>query len=153
MSYATPADVKACFRNFATGSEAAVTDAKIQSWLDAKFAMINGKINTLYSPIVVADSPESVKILKEIEAFLVAGIVDDVLNTYAEADKKPQWEKRGMMMLNELVPGKDKDGKQPEPTTKLPDAVYIGTRAQTAQPKISSGNSNGPTFIKGGDNW
>jgi hypothetical protein len=154
MSYATVDDVKGCFRNFASNSEAAVTDAKIEAWLESAHAMINGRIGTLYSmPITEDDYPESFKILAQIEAFKVAGIVDDILNSYSEADKKPTWEKRAMDMLLELVPKKDKDGKQPEPTTKLPDAIYIGTRQQTARPKFSSGNTDAPTFVKGGDNW
>ena len=152
MSYATPADVKACFRNFASSTEAAVTDIKIQAWLDATSAMIDGRIGTLYAlPINETDSPLSFEILKQIESFKVAGIVDDVLNTYSEADKKPLWEKRAMDMLKELVPPKDSKGNQPSPTTKLPDATYIGT--QTQKSTIRASSTNAPIFTKGGDNW
>ena len=92
-SFATPADVKACFRNFSITTEAAVDDTKIQSFLDSAHAFVMGKIYTLYQKeITSVDNPESAKMLAQIEAFKVAGIVDDILNSYAEADKKPMWE-------------------------------------------------------------
>ena len=56
-----------------------------------------------------------------------------------------------MIMLEELVPRKDAKGNQPEPTTKLPDAVYIGTNEQTGNLRLSSTAT--PTFVKGRDNW
>lgn len=152
MSYATPEDVKALFRSFAITSEAAVTDEKIQAWLDNAFSNINSKIGRLYQmPIDETASPESWNILKEIESFKVAGIVDDVLNSYSEADKKPLWEKRAMNILNELAPQLDRDGRQPIPIMILPDAVYLGTSTQKARPRLQPNTT--PTFIKGANNW
>lgn len=152
MSYATPEDVKALFRSFAITTEAAVTDEKIQAWLDTAHSAINAKIGMLYlMPIDEGTMPESWNILKQIESFKVAGIVDDVLNTYSEADKKPLWEKRAMMMINDLVPPLDKNGKQPAPIMVLPDATFLGTPTQQARPRVQPNTT--PIFTKGGNNW
>lgn len=151
MSFATPAQVKSFFRDFAISTESAVTDAKIQAWLDSEYEYIKGKIGILYSmPITTDANPLSVKILAEIEAMKVAGIVDDVLNNYSEANKKPQWEKRAMMKLKEIIPDLE-DGKQPEPVFRLPDLQYIGTRTQKGTIRVSA--TTGAVFSKGGDNW
>jgi hypothetical protein len=152
MSFATPQDVKDLFRHFADSSEAAVTDAKLQKWLDSEHEFILGKVGTLYQlPITAASNPKTAAILADIEAMLVASKVDDILNSYSEADKKPQWYRNAIMRLKEYVPDKDKEGKQGEPTVRLPDATYNGTRSQKGQLKVSSTNT--PTFTKGGDNW
>ncbi len=152
MSFATPQDVKDFFRHFADNSEAAVTDAKIQKWLDSEHEFVLGKVGTLYQlPITAEANPKSALILADIEAMLVAAKVDDILNNYSEADKKPQWFRNAMLKLKEYVPDKDKEGKQPEPTVKLPDVTYNGTRAQKGQLKVSS--TSAPIFSKGGDNW
>jgi hypothetical protein len=150
--YATADDVKALFRNFATSTEAAVTDTKIETWLESAFAMINARIGVLYQlPITDATNPESYKILAQIEAFYVAGIVDDVLNTYSEADKKPQWGERAKYMLNEYAPQLDKNGVQPKPISVLPDATFLGTPSQKNTPRFQPNTT--PIFSKGGDNW
>lgn len=153
MSFATPTDVKDLFRELdTTVSDGAVTDAKIQKWLDSETEFVLGKIGTLYElPITAGANPKTALILADIEAMLVAAKVDDILKSYSEGDKKPQWEKRALMKLAQYVPEKDKDGKQPEPTVKLPDATYVGTRSQKGQLKVSSTSS--PIFTKGGDNW
>lgn len=152
MSYATPDDVKGLFRNFPSNTDAAVDDDKIQKWLDSANAKVVGKIGTLYQmPITVELHPLACLMLAEIETFFVASIIDDVLNTYSEADKKPGWEKRAQMALRDLIPEKTSDGKQPEPTTKLPDAVYLGTKLQTSGIKVSSTNES--IFKKGVDSW
>lgn len=153
MSFATPTDVKDLFRHIdTTVTDGAVTDAKIQKWLDSKSIFVLGKVGTIYElPITAGANPLTAKVLAEIEAMLVAATVDDVLNTYAQADKKPQWEKRGLALLAQYVPEKDKDGKQAEPTVKFPDATYIGTISQKGQLKLSSTAT--PIFTKGGNNW
>lgn len=154
MSYATPQDVADLFRSLdLEDSTAAVTKSKIQKWLDSASLKIDAKIGTLYQlPINNSTAPKSVKILAEIEAMKVAAIVDDILNTYKEADKKPNWEKRACMMLEELVPDRDtKTGKQVEPTMKLPDAVYTGTNEQKSSISVSA--TTGRIFEKGRDTW
>lgn len=154
-SFATPADVTACFRNLdITSSNAAVTSVQIQKWLDSAHNFVIGAIGTLYAlPITKDSNPLSAAIIAEIEAFKVAGIVDDVLNTYAEADKKPQWEKRAMMTLKQYVPDKDpKTGYQPVPSVKLPDAQYVGTGEQKGRVSVQN-TTSGPIFKKGQDNW
>lgn len=152
MSFATTQDVKDLFRHFADNTEAAVTDAKIQKWLDSEHEFVLGKVGTLYQlPLTAEANPLTAKILADIEAMLVASKVDDILNSYSEADKKPQWYRNAMMRLKEYVPEKDNKGKQAEPTVKLPDSVYIGTGVQKGQFKVSSTST--PIFSKGGDNW
>lgn len=152
MSFATVENVKAYFRNFATTTQAAVTDAKIQTWLDSAHLMVMGKLHTLYSPINQTDHPSSCLIIVDMEAMKVAGIVDDILNSYSEASLKPRWDLKAEKLLNEYVPPKDsKTGKQNEPDIKLPDAVYVGTNEQTTKPRISTTGT--AIFIKGQDNW
>lgn len=153
MSFATPENVAGFFRNFdPSAGNSAVTSVEIQEWLDTEHSFVLGKIYTMYkAPITVADNPLSANIIKDIEAMLVAGRVDDILNTYTEAQKKPMWEKRAMYRLEEYVPKKDKDGKQPTPTILLPDAEFLGSTSQQGQLKLSSTST--PIFTKGQDNW
>ena len=153
MSYATVDNVKSLFRNLTTDAQSAVTDAEIQDFLDDADEIINAKIGTLYLlPITEGANPKSFKILKRLESFKVACIVDDILNSYGEADKKPGWCKKAKELMNELVPPKDKKTcKQCEPTMKLSDASYLGTRSQKSKVKISS--TTGTVFKKGSDNW
>ena len=153
-TFATPADVRACFRNMGTlPTNSEVNDTKIQAWLDAIEVRVMGKIYTLYaSAITSAVNPLSVKLIAQIETFFAAAIVDDILNTYSDGQKKPTWEKRAIEMLNELIPPRDKDGRQPEPLTKLPDATYLGTTTVTGQLSVKN-ITTGPRFKKGENNW
>jgi hypothetical protein len=153
MSYATPTNVKSMFRNFASGSSPAVTDAEIQEFLDDASNIIDSKIGTTYQlPITIGDNPASFSILKRIEIFMVAAIVDDILNSYGEADKKPIWGKKAEDLLNEYVPKYDKSKCiQCDPTSRLPDAVYLGTSTQRGRIKLNP--TSGTTFTKGGNNW
>jgi len=153
MSYATTDEIKTMFRDFADNSEAAVNDAELTLFLDNTTSIIDAKIGTLYSmPITNADNPESFKILKQLQMFKVACIVDDILNDYSEADKKPMWCKKAHALLEALVPSKDpKTCKQCEPTMKLPDADYLGTSVQRG--KITVSATSGRIFNKGQDNW
>ncbi len=153
MSYATPDNVKSLFRDFADNSEAAVDDTEIQEFLDDAHSIINAKIKTLYTlPITVIDNPESFAILRRLETYQVACVVDDILNNYSEADKKPQWCKKAKELMNELVPPRDpKTCRQCEPTMKLPDAPYLGINEQ--KNRISVGAKTPPVFKKNGNNW
>lgn len=153
MSYATVANVKGLFRDFADNTDAAVDDTEIQDFLDDTDEIIDAKIGTLYQlPIDALNNPKSFKILKRLETFIVSAIIDDILNNYGEADKKPSWAKNGRDLMLELVPARDKKtGKQPEPIMKLSDAIYLGTSTQ--RNKMSASATTGRIFIKGGDNW
>ena len=152
MSYATVDEVKSMFRNFTSTSNPAVTDAEITAFLDNTTAMIDAKIGTLYQmPITVGVNPESFKILKQIQMFKVACIIDDILNSYSEADKKPMWCKKAEALMKALVPPRENGCRQCEPTMKLPDAVYEGT--DTQRNRISIGATTGTVFKKGADNW
>jgi hypothetical protein len=152
-TFATPTDVTDLFRNIdIESSESAITESKIQKWLDAAHSFVMGKVYTLYQKeITEENAPLSFAIIAQIEAMKVAAIVDDILNNYSEAMKKPQWEKRACAMLEEYVPDRDSKGNQPEPTVKLPDAIYIGTNIQQSSIRVSA--TTGATFVKGRDNW
>ena len=152
MSYATKGNVKSLFRDFADNLEAAVTDDELDLFLENTAAEIDAKIGTLYQmPITEIDSPQSFKILKQIHMYKVACIVDDIINSYGEADKKPMWCKKAMMMIDALVPPKKKNCKQCEPTMKLPDAEYEGTSIQKNQIRLSQ--TSGRIFEKNKNNW
>lgn len=153
MSYATIDHVKSLFRDLADSSEAAVSDAEITDFLDNSTAIIDAKVGTLYSmPLTEVDNPVSFSILKQLQMFKVACIIDDILNDYAEADKKPGWCKKAHELMNQIVPPMDpKTCRQCEPTLKLPDAIYLGTSVQKGKMTISK--TSGAIFTKGGDNW
>lgn len=153
MSYATKDDVKSLFRNFANNSQAAVTDAKLDLFLENTTSMIDSKIGTLYVlPITEVGNPESFKILKQLQMYKVACIVDDILNNYSEADKKPMWCEKAEELMNMLVPPYDKKTcKQCKPTMMLPDANYTGTI--TEKSTITVNATSGTIFKKGSNNW
>lgn len=153
MSYATIDDIKTLFRDLETNvSNAAVDDDDITLFLTNSTAIIDSKIGTLYQmPITEGDNPLSFAVLKQLQMFKVACIVDDILNSYSEADKKPTWCKKAAVLMESLVPSKKKDCKQCEPTMKLPDADYIGTNTQRNQIRI--GKTSGTIFRKGTNNW
>ena len=153
MSYTTTDEVKTMFRDFADNSEAAVTDTEIQLFIDNTTSIIDAKIGTMYElPITVGVNPVSFSILKQLQMFKVASIVDDILNDYSEADKKPTWGKKAHALLEALVPSFDvKTCKQCPPTMILPDATYNGTSTQKG--KISLKSTDSRIFTKGSDNW
>ena len=153
MSYASVNDVAALFRDVdITSTNAAVTIAKITDFLASSTAIINARLNGLYQlPITLEVNPASFAILKQVESFYVASIVDDILNTYSEADKKPTWYKKAMDLLEQVAPKKSSDGKQADPSMLLPDATYLGTQLQKSKVKMSSTDST--VFRKGENNW
>lgn len=152
MPYATKDEVKSLFRDFADNSQAAVDDADLDLFIANTDAVIDAKIGTLYTlPITLTDNPQSFAILKQIQMFKVACIVDDILNDYAEADKKPMWCKKADYLLESLVPSKGSDCKQCEPTMILPDATYTGTDEERGV--LSAKATTGTIFKKGQDNW
>lgn len=151
MAYATKDDIKAMFRDYATNSEAAVDDADLDLFLDNSTEIIDSKIGTLYSmPITEVDNPKSFKVLKQLQMYKVACIVDDILNNYSEADKKPGWCKMGEALLKALVPDRDKC-KQCKPTMILPDAEFLGTDTQRGRMTVSA--TSGTVIRKNEDNW
>lgn len=154
MSYATEADIESMFRELDfSDTDAAVNSDDVAKFLDNTTAIINSRVAPLYqTPITELANPESFKILKQIQMFKVACIVDDILNNYAEADKKPEWCKKAKYLLDMYAPMRDpKTCKQCPPTAKLPDAVYLGT--ETQKNRIKLGATTEPVFKKGSDNW
>ena len=152
MSYATKEDIKSLFRDFADNSEAAVNDADLDLFIANSTAVIDAKIGTLYLlPITEIVNPLSFAILKQLQMFKVACIVDDILNSYGEGDKKPTWCKKAMELMNSLVPEKKNNCVQCEPTMKLPDTPYLGTSVQQGQIRIAA--TTGTVFKKGANNW
>lgn len=153
MAYATKSDIKSMFRDFADNADAAVDDTELDLFIDNSTAIIDAKIGTLYQmPITELGNPESFKILKQLQMFKVACIVDDILNSYGEADKKPMWCKKAHALLSALVPDIDpKTCRQCPPTMRLPDASYLGTPTQRG--RISLNATTGTVFKKNSDNW
>lgn len=153
MSYATKDEIKSMFRDFADNSEAAVDDSELDLFIDNSASIIDAKIGTLYQlPITEGDNPQSFKILKQLQMFKVACIVDDILNSYGEADKKPMWCKKAHALMMALVPDVDpKTCRQCPPTMQLPDTPYLGTPTQRNRLNVSA--TSGTTIIKGADNW
>jgi hypothetical protein len=149
MAYATKDEILSMFRNLDMSvSNPAITEAEITDFISETEAEINAKIGTLYSMPITGT--EALLVLKRLTKYGVACIVDDILNDYSEADKKPTWCKKFNQLMNDIVPP-SKDGRQPEPTMKLPDAGYIGTSTQRGRVFISA--TEGTVFKKNGDNW
>ena len=153
MAYATKDEIKSLFRDFADNAEAAVNDDEIDVFIENTDSIIDAKIGTVYAlPITELLYPESFKILKQIQMFKVACIIDDILNDYSEADKKPMWCKKAHSLLEALVPSFDpKTCKQCPPSMILPDAPYQGTSSQ--KNKITVSATSGRQFEKGVDTW
>lgn len=155
MSYATPAQVKAMFRNItANASNQAITDAVLQEWLDEAEGVINSRLKYYYAlPITSGSNPQSAVILRKIERLMVACQVDDTLNSYTDKQKKPQYCKQSMEMLDMYAPKPDpKTCKLCEPASRLPDATYLGV--QNPDRKFSAQvTDTAPTFKKGVDAW
>lgn len=152
MSYASKNEIKSMFRDFSDNADAAVDDTDLDLFLANSTAIIDAKIGTLYSmPITLINNPQSFAILKQLQMFKVACEVDEILNSYGEADKKPTWCKKAMLLMTELIPEKKSGCTQCEPTMKLPDTPYLGTTTQQGQIRI--GATTGTTFTKGANNW
>lgn len=152
MSYCTVKQVKSMFRDFDDVTDPAVTDAEIQEFIDEACASIDGCLNELYLlPITSVDNPKSFLILQKITRMKVAAVIDDILNNYSEADKKPSWGMYAKQMLEKICPPKKKGCKRCEPVMKLPDANFLG--AQTPGNTIKVQAVDGRTFVKGRDDW
>lgn len=152
MSYATSGEVESMFRDITIDADSAVSTADMTLFLENTTEIIEAKLSTLYVvPILVGTSPKSFKIVKQIQMNMVAGMIDDILNSYSEADKKPMWAAKAEMMLKSLVPEKDKKGYQPPPSMILPDATYLGTTQQKSGIKLKA--DSGRIFEKGKVNW
>lgn len=152
MSYATTDDVLSHFRNLDIESEnAAITPEEMELFLGNAFAQINVRLSKLYNlPITEAKNPRSFAYLKTVQTYLVCCVVDDILNDYSEADKKPQWCQKAEKLLEVIAP-MNKNGKQVQPVSPLPDADYKGTDAQTTGITLSA--TTGRQFFKGRDQW
>lgn len=153
MSYCTVDQVKSMFRCLDDVTNPAVTDAEIQEFIDEACATMNGCLGELYQlPITEIANPESFKILRKVCRMKVADILDDILNDYGEADKKPMWGKKAKELFKQICPPKDpKTCQRCEPTLKLPDAIFLGANnpGQTINVKATTGR----IFEKGQDNW
>ena len=152
MAYSNADEVKALFRDFPNTTDAAVDDTKINNFLNSMSNLVDARLKGFYQlPISYANNPISYSIISQIVAFKVAAIVDDILNTYSEADKKPIWDKKADQMLDDIAPKRNKDGGQPTPNNILPDATYLGSSNSSSTIKLSSTAT--PVFTKGGKNW
>ncbi|NJM55063.1 MAG: hypothetical protein HC841_03325 [Verrucomicrobiae bacterium] len=153
MSYCTKAQVKAMFRNLENSTDPAVTDASLDEFIAEADSSINARLKGVYVlPITEGTNPESFVILRKICRLLVACVVDNILNTYAEADKKPDYCKQAHNLLDEIAPKVDpKTGKRPMPASILPDATFIGMN--TLKDTVAVQAVDGRIFQKGVDSW
>ena len=151
MAYTTVAKVKSMFRNLKTdGTNSALTTAEIQIWIDEVSAAVVSCLSQFYTMTSVGSNSEL--ILSRIETFKVAGIVDDMLNNYAEAKSKPMYDKKGENLLQKYIPQYNtKKCEWCDPLAKLPDPPFIGLPSSTTEMSVQS---QGPaTFKKGVDAW
>lgn len=147
-TYAQISDIKQLFPNFPENRDALVNETSIGEYLRHSYQVINGRIANYYeTPILVADSPCSYEILREIQAFYAADIVDRVLNPGRKVTEGPHWGQKAYRLLNEIAPDPNRGE---HPTTILPDATYIGSRIHNA---VVSGSTGDPVFTKAGDQW
>lgn len=152
MAYATKDQIKSLFRDFADNTEAAVNDDDLDLFIDNSTELIDSRVGEYYTlPITEVDSPKAFKMLRQVQMYQVACIVDDILNSYEGAEIKPGWCKKANMLLSAIAPENEAGCKKCEPTTKLGDASYIGSPSERNTIKVS--NIAGPTFVKGVDKW
>ncbi len=152
MGYASKDEIKAMFRDFASNTEAAVDDTDLDLFIENSTAQIDAEIGALYAlPITLIGNPLSFAILKQLQMYEVACIVDDIINSYSESDKKPMWCKKYTDLMTKLIPKVGSGCKRCIPQFKLPDAIYLGTETQKSRITLSS--TSGTQFQKGVDAW
>lgn len=151
MAYTDAAKVKSMFRDFSSSTTPAVTDGEITAFIAEHDAVIDGSLKGVYA--IPITGTKSLKIIEKISRNLTAGVVDEILNSYGEADKKPEYEKRGKRLLSKLKPKFEK-GVWLNPEMFLPDNDFLGlpdNPNKSARIKVAS--TTGRQFVKGGDNW
>ena len=150
MSYSTKDQCKAMFRNFDNPTTPAIADATIDEFIEEADQEIDAALTGVYTlPIV---GPDSLLILRKISRLLTAAVMDDILNTYSEADKKPSYKKDAMKMLQDISGVLDPElGRKLRPISLLPDAEYIGETKKENTIAVSA--TDGRQFIKGEDSW
>ena len=150
MSYSTTAQIKAMFRNFGAPTAPAVTDPSVVEFIAEADQEIDAALTGVYTlPIA---GPLSLLLLRKISRLLAAAVVDDILNTYSEADKKPGYRRDALKMLEDISGKLDpKTGKKTLPISLLPDAEYIGASVSKNTPAINP--QDGRQFQKGVDAW
>lgn len=151
MSYSTVTKVTSMFRNLKIDQpNSALTTAEIQEFLDETQVEINSCLSRFYDiPNIGSDTQI---VLGKVEYLIVAGIVDDILNNYAEAKLKPQYDKKGRELLAKYMPTLDKKSCEwCDPMALLPDTTYKGLPSTTSSISVSQQNTR--QFKKGIDTW
>ncbi len=155
MAYASNTDVAAEFKALAAAggftTSTNVTAAQVDEWCTRASNYIDAKIAGKYStPVLVADSPNSFSLLKDICVLLVVPRVAAVLNLKTGDDKtspkgnQSDWKKRAEDMLVEIQSGKMKLSDATLATSADGVESFTNDNSDTLQP---------PTFTKKGDNW
>lgn len=153
MSYADSDDVKSLFRDLDVEVDSAFSTADMTLHLENTTEVINAKVGTLYVvPINEVDSPKSFKILKQVQMFKVAGIIENILFSYNADESRPNWSKKAEELMMMIVPKKTSKGYQPPPTLELSDATLLGTTQQKNSIKAANVTLE-PQFKRGQDNW
>ena len=143
MAYASTSDVTNEFKSL-TLNDASVSSAKVTEWLAQADAYINAKLGLRY--VVPITGTAALIIVKQIETWLVAGRVKDVLEVQSGSTKADQGTrgdlgKKAEAMLSEIVAGK----------MKLTDAT-LATSADGVR-SFNVDESEEHTFKKGEDQW
>jgi len=155
MAYTTVEKIKTMFRAFTSSTtNAAVTDASITEFIAEIDAIIDSRLSSFYELPIDAGNTAALAILGRVSRLFVAAILDDILNTYSEADKKPTYKKDAETLLNSLVPQVDKSGKWFAPLSPLPNVLQLGIPGNpNTQATIKVSSNEDPTFKKGVDAW
>lgn len=151
MSYAKVEDVVALFRNLDIEQiDAAITEDEIETFLEDAEARINTRLLKFYTLPIDADAnPKSFRYLATIEKYFAAAVVDEILNNYAEGERRPTWEKKALQMLEEIAP---QDCDTCKPASLLPDADFLGNSTSRGRFAASSVEIS-PVFERGKNNW
>jgi hypothetical protein len=109
LAYCTTSDVTNEFKKL-TLNDSTISTAKVTEWISQADAYIDGKVGLKYTT-PVSGATESLKILKQISTWMVAGRVKQALDQDTGDDRleqitKGDLEKKAKAMLQEIVDGK-----------------------------------------------
>lgn len=154
MAYAKVENIIGLVRGLEVAADAVITPDKLDVWIAQIDAVVNGRLASFYQTPITG--PVSLKIVGMIADYKVTHIVKTVLeltsqNSDKNQDVQTNLDKAAEKMLKDLLPTFDSKGGFIDPVLKLPDATTIPRSPGTAA--ITSIQSQGGTFTKGGNNW
>ena len=125
MAYSTVSEVASEFKDVEFTATTKVTDTEVLRFIDEAEALINGLVSCKYVvPILTGPSPESFKILRMVEIWLVADRVRQIMQVkdisvtkVQQGTRGPNSKKAAMDLLKKICDG----------TLKLTDAVLASS--------------------------